>query len=181
MSNQPEWYMPTFPNWINADFERGIGLRQRCEELLLGEPSAHPIRKNGYANFACDFPLDWKTGDGGCPGIPPAVEMHPFWDLRLVQFLLAVPVVPWCREKYLMRAAVKGVLPEPVRQRPKSPVAGFPHLLKIRQMAKPSLPPLSALAEYVDVEKLPEWPGKTGEDTDYIFRALSLHYWLLGK
>jgi asparagine synthase (glutamine-hydrolysing) len=179
--SQRDWYVPAFPKWINAEFERRLGLKQRWEELLLGEPSPHPIRKDAYACFAGDFPMDWNTGDGGSPGDSAIEQLHPFWDIRLLRFLLAVPVVPWCREKYVIRTALKGVLPEAVRLRPKSPVAGFPYLLRVRQLAKPEIPALPALMGYVDMAKLPGWPGHSREDIDNGFRVLSLHYWLLAR
>jgi asparagine synthase (glutamine-hydrolysing) len=139
-NGKSDWYVPAPPKWINAEFERRVGLQDRWEELQRREPSRHPIRKDAYACFACDFPMDWNTGNGGCPGDPATQNLHPFWDLRLLRFLLTVPAVPWCREKYLIRAALSGVLPETVRQRPKSPGVGFPFVLRARQIAKPNLP-----------------------------------------
>jgi asparagine synthase (glutamine-hydrolysing) len=181
VNNQADWYVPSFPKWINLAFEERLGLRQRWEQVQKERPSAHPIRKDAYASFACDFPMEWNTGNGGCPGDPAADDLHPFWDIRFLRFLLAVPAVPWCREKYLIRTALRGVLPEPVRWRPKSPVPGFPHFLRARQCARPVLPTFPTLAEYVDMQEVPEWPGHSGEETDHVFRVLSLHYWLLAK
>ncbi len=39
---------------------------------------------------------------------------HPFVDLRVLRYMLAVPAVPWCDQKYLLRRAMRGVLPPPV-------------------------------------------------------------------
>jgi asparagine synthase (glutamine-hydrolysing) len=178
ITEQSDWY-PAFPKWINEEFERRVGLRQRWEELQKENPSPHPVRKSGYASFARDFPMDWDTGNGGCPGDPAIDYLHPFWDIRIVRFLLAVPAVPWCREKFLIRTSLRGLLPESVRQRPKSPVPGTPYLTRVRQMAKPSLPDSRTLAGYVNMEELPEWPGESREVTDSMLRVLSLHYWLL--
>jgi asparagine synthase (glutamine-hydrolysing) len=178
-SNEPDRYVPTFPQWINQEFEKHLKLKQRWKELGKGKASPHPIRKDAYLSFASDFPMDWDTGNGGCPGDPAADQLHPFWDIRLVRFLLAVPAVPWCREKYLIRTALKGVLPEAVRQRPKSPVPGLPYLLRVRRFPDPGLPDVPALAAFVNLKELPKWPGHTRENTDHILRVLSLHYWLL--
>jgi len=173
--------LAAFPKWIDAEFERHLGLKQRWEELRARTQSPHPIRKDAYANFAFDFPMDWNTGNGGCPGEPALVYLHPFWDLRLLRFLLAVPVVPWCREKYLIRIALRGLLPEAVRRRPKAPVPGFPYLLRAKQTLKPSLPAPPELARYVDMNEFPEWPCQSWEDICEVFRGLSLQYWLPAK
>ena len=172
---------PLVPKWINPDFERRLGLRQRAEELRARPPSPLPIRKYAYSCFAGDFPMDWNGGDGGCPGEAAADQVHPYWDIRLLRFLLSVPVVPWCREKYLIRAALRGVLPEAVRRRPKSPLPGFPYFVRAQETIKPSLPALSELAKYVDINELPEWPGHSWDDLCEIFRVLGLHYWLLTR
>lgn len=44
---------------------------------------------------------------------------HPFFDLRLANFLLAVPMLQK-RDKKLIRQAMRGFLPEKVLSRPKS-------------------------------------------------------------
>ncbi len=181
ITTKSNWYDLVFPKWINPEFERRFSLRQQWEEIQREKPSLHPIRKHGYASFARDFPMDWDTGNGGCPGDPPIDNLHPFWDIRTLRFLLAVPAVPWCREKYLIRTALRGVLPEMVRLRPKSPVPGFPYLTRVRQMAKPNLPNTPQLQWYVNMKKIPEWPGQSREDIDDILKVLSLHSWLLAK
>jgi len=118
-------------------------------------------------------------GNDGYAGVM-SEQLHPLGDLRLVRFLLSVPAVPWCREKYLIRTALKGILPEAVRLRPKAPLAGFPYLERARCSERPELPPVPALERYVDLSKLPKWPVKNREELDYALRVLSLHYWLLG-
>lgn len=182
--NEPDQYgQPKFPKWINTEFDTRLSLRRRWEELLKEEPSPHPIRKDAYASLTTDFPLSmaWNEDNGGCPGDPAADYLHPFLDVRLMRFLLAVPAVPWCREKYLIRTSLRGVLPEAVRLRPKSPMPGLPHVLRARESSKPILPSVPALAQYVDINELPEWPGGAREDTDDTMRVLGLHYWLAAR
>ena len=36
---------PTFPRWINAEFQTRLGLKQRWEEIQNENPSPHPVRK----------------------------------------------------------------------------------------------------------------------------------------
>ena len=72
---------------------------------------------------------------------------HPLMDLRLVELLLKVPPVPWCVGKHLMREAMRGVLPEAVRTRPKTPLVGEPR--------HPSAEPISRIWEE-QIRRVPE-------------------------
>jgi hypothetical protein len=47
---------------------------------------------------------------------------HPFIDLRVVRFCLRLPPVPYCWDKHLLRAAMRGQLPPEVVVRPKTPI-----------------------------------------------------------
>ena len=53
---------------------------------------------------------------------------HPFIDVRLVEYLLAIPASPWCVNKHILRVAMKDRLPLAVLNRPKTPLAGDPAL-----------------------------------------------------
>ncbi len=177
--NQPDWYEPAFPQWLNPQFEASLGLKDRLSEILTGQQSPHPIRPKAHAAFAGDFPLCGNGGDWGVAGVP-IEALQPFGDLRLLRFLMAVPAVPWCRDKYLIRTALRDWVPEAVRLRPKSPVPGFPYLVRARHSEQPVLPALSALNRYVDATRLPKWPGQNREELDSILRVMGLQYWLLG-
>jgi asparagine synthase (glutamine-hydrolysing) len=48
--------------------------------------------------------------------------VFPFFDMRLVEYVLRTPPVPWRRDKRLLREAMRGRLPEEVRLRPKTPL-----------------------------------------------------------
>ncbi len=185
-----------YPRWLDRTFETRCDLEGRWRGLLCQQsPELHPTRPEAHhvledvmwANmFECLVP------DHGCF----AIEVrHPFFDLRLVEFLLAMPPVPWCLDKHLLREAMRGVLPEPIRRRPKSPLVGFPQ--------HPSVHPASsiwhglarrvpAVARYVDPYKVREELlnyERAGGDTppfgDEIYRAFNLGFWLeragLGK
>ncbi len=175
----PNRYQFKLPQWLNKEFEGRLRLGERWEEIHRETPSPHPVRPRGYASFASDFPMDAADDmDAGRTGVP--VEfLHPFCDLRLVRFLLSVPAVPWCREKYLIRTALQGLIPEAVRLRPKSPSA-LTYVERATISERPELPSTSRLSRYVDVEMLPGWPGRDREEHDYTLRALGLQYWLLG-
>lgn len=178
MSNHPDWYEESIPPWLNADFEERLRLRERWVELKTETSSPHPIRPKSHASFTNDFPM-CCVGNEGYAGSA-IEELHPLGDLRLVRFLLNVPAIPWCRDKYLIRTALKGILPEAVRLRPKAPLAGYPYFERAQHSKPTELSPVRALERYVDLSKLPQWPGKDREELDYALRVVALHYWFLG-
>jgi len=47
-------------------------------------------------------------------------------DVRLVEYLLGIPAIPWCVNKEILRVAMAGRLPKAVLNRPKSPLADNP-------------------------------------------------------
>ena len=74
----------------------------------------------------------FETWDPGETGIPIRI-VYPFFDRRLVELLFAFPPMPWFARKYLLREAMKGRLPEEVRRRPKTPMAGDPLRIVMRR------------------------------------------------
>ena len=155
-----------------------LRLRERWLETKREPESPHPVRPKSYASFTGDFPM-CGGGNEGFAGTM-SEHLHPLGDLRLVRFLLSVPAIPWCRDKYLIRTALKGILPEEVRLRPKAPLAGFPYLERARRSQRPELPAVPALERYVDLSRLPKWPVKNREELDYALRVLSISIGYLG-
>jgi asparagine synthase (glutamine-hydrolysing) len=174
-----DWYTPSYPSWFNKEFEARIRLKERWEEIRTDPILPHPVRK-GYSSFACDFPMGGLEGfDAGRTGAPCEFR-HPFFDAQLLRFLLAVPTVPWCREKHLIRSALRGLIPEAVRLRPKTPLNGFPYLEQIRRSQYPALPPAPRLEGYVDRNQVTRGIGQDREEIDGELRMLGLQLWLLG-
>ena len=57
--------------------------------------------------------------------LAPVLHTLPLVDPRLLAFVFAIPPVPWCQDKQLFRAAMRGALPSAVLRRPKTPLGGF--------------------------------------------------------
>jgi asparagine synthase (glutamine-hydrolysing) len=105
---------------------------------------------------------------------------YPFFDVRLVNFVLAIPPLPWCADKWLLRAAMRDKLPDAIRLRPKRPLAGNPldacwrrgslrwvdHLDDMRQ-----------IAPYVNNDRIRQSADSLHPDP-LLTRAISLKYWL---
>ena len=120
--------------------------------------------------------------DPGATGVP-LEQWHPLLDLRLVRYLLAVPAVPWCMDKHLLRLAMRGVLSDAVRLRPKSPLAGIPALEALRRgdadWLRAFRPAAPRLRHYVNVRAVPD--GRDPFDPKDVLpnrSSLSLACWL---
>lgn len=74
----------------------------------------------------------FELEDPGATGCPVETR-YPFLDLRMVNFLLAIPPFPWFFKKTLLREGMKGRLPERVRTRPKTPQQVDPVLARFRR------------------------------------------------
>lgn len=176
---------PIFPPWLNAEFAARLNLRARWRQHYRGSPPIHPIRPQAYA--ALVQPLWARIFENSDPGVTrcPVEARHPFLDLRLVSFLLAIPPMPWCVDKELLRGAMANILPEAVRLRRKVPLAGEPLVELLR---KPEgqwvdfFEPIPALAKYVDRAAIPRLAGETdGDQARLLIRPLSLNFWLQSR
>ena len=106
------------PAWVNGQWAREVDLadratlfRQRARREQVGMAGA-PLWRALFA---------WS--DAGYNGRPLSIRF-PFFDLRLLEFVLAIPPVPWLEDKRLLRAAMGERLPEGVRTRPKTTMPG---------------------------------------------------------
>ena len=170
------------PEWINPDLDRRFGLQHRWEELtrdVLPVAAVRPIAQKAMA--APVWTNLFEEFDSGTTRIAVTVR-HPFFDLRLVNFLLALPTVPWCCDKELLRAAARGGLPNAVRLRRKSPLPAdpLPALLQRPESAwVDRFEPVAELEPYVVRRRLPEVFGEKDSWTAWInLRPLSLNFWL---
>ena len=80
---------------------------------------------------------------------------HPYLDLRVLEFMLATPPIPWGRRKRLIRHAMRGRLPQEILERDKTPL--HHDLLADQLRASPPVMPAkgSRIEEFVDLERLP--------------------------
>jgi asparagine synthase (glutamine-hydrolysing) len=64
----------------------------------------------------------------------PVETRHPLMDLRLVRFLLGLPVIPWCVEKGILRAYLRTRLPPAIWRRTKQGLGGDPMVLRLQEL-----------------------------------------------
>jgi asparagine synthase (glutamine-hydrolysing) len=172
------------PPWLNDDFARRLNLRDRWEHFAATVLPGNAVRPEAHeVTFAPFWPDLFNSHDAGVTGVPVEVR-HPFFDLRLMNYLLALPRLPWCCDKELLREAARGVLPDAVRLRRKSPLRADP-LLRLLQRPEAvginRFVPLPELGRYIAPDRIPQTI-----DTKDVWSAwvhlgpLSLNYWLRG-
>jgi len=126
------------PLWIAPEFIKRVGLIERWEECNgSGLPDErHSSRTWAHASML--LPQWTNFFESQDPGVTHcAVEVrYPFLDLRIVEYLLAIPAFPWTYKKKLLRESMINKMPERLRLRPKTPLSADPVATKIRDRGK---------------------------------------------
>ena len=99
-------------------------------------------------------------------------------DLRLLRFMLRLPAIPWCRSKYLLRRAMRGVLPDLVLRRPKSPLTSDREWEGARRTGLPRLVPAQSFSKFVDSFRVPSEAGPDMFAFRVDLRPRGLNFWL---
>jgi len=149
-----------FPKWIAPDFAKRLDLpaRWRAGQPLPSPPDPHPIHPTAHASLYLPqwtrmFELEnagvthptahaslylpqwtrmFELENAGVTKCPVEVR-YPFLDLRVVEYLLAIPPFPWLFQKNILRQAMAGCVLDSVRLRPKTAFAGDPLLEQLRR------------------------------------------------
>lgn len=119
---------PRFPDWLRPELFARFPLKARWANPTPRIPwKEHRQHAAAYASLF--FPQWSRMFEGQSPAYTrAAVEVrYPFLDLRLVEYLLAIPALPWSFRKLLLREAMRGRLPEGIRKRRK--IVGRPDRL----------------------------------------------------
>jgi asparagine synthase (glutamine-hydrolysing) len=169
---------PHFPVWLNSDFASRLEMRERWEKLQSGLPPVHPTRPRGYRAMSISLWQDLFESFDILGSRTSSEVRHPYLDLRMVRFLLSVPAIPWCCNKYLSRRALAGALPRQVVSRPKAPLAKDPGYERARRLGMPKFPVTEAFLCYAVPELIRGNPGKSIEQFRADMRAISLAQWL---
>ena len=175
------------PPWIRADFADRLDLNALCEEL--GRPRKPPpcLRSEAYRFITDPFWASlFEHCDAGATGIPAQLR-HPFFDLRVMAFLLSLPPVPWCIDKEILRRVLSGRLPEKIVQRPKAPLSDNPLHAALREAGgqEPVWALLldSGVKRFVDLDLyliiLQNSDKLRPEEIELVTRPLGLAWWLL--
>jgi asparagine synthase (glutamine-hydrolysing) len=175
---------PGFPEWLAPEFCRQANLEARWREQggLPKSWMAHPIHPRGHASLSLpQWTNMFEQETAGATGHPIETR-YPFLDLRIVNYLLALPPFPWFFQKMLLREAMAGRIPERVRVRPKTPLQGDPLSEQLKRTGTERLKSLSWSADldrYVDRTALVQPHGKMDpKQASANSRPYSLNIWL---
>lgn len=179
----PHWNRRPFPVWLNQDFSKRLNLNERWRQVNNEVPTTHPLRPRAFSTlYSPSWDLLFANYDAGTTLLPLEVR-HPLIDLRMVEYLLSLPVVPWMLEKTILRKAMAGTLPNAVLSRPKSPLASDPglHLSHTKKFESiDEFQPVAALLSYVDRTSIPRVAEEVDSNQLSInVRPFSLNQWLI--
>ncbi len=153
---------PVFPKWLAPEFIDRLHLTERISDRVSDRQSTasdvqHPLLPKAHRSLS--FPQWSNLFELQDPGVTrcPVEMRHPFLDLRVVNFLLALPAFPLFMEKKLLRDALANRVPESIRTRKKSPLAGDPlyrHLLQSGTKWIHNVKWAKEMRQYVDTSTL---------------------------
>jgi asparagine synthase (glutamine-hydrolysing) len=176
--------MAGYPRWFAADFETELGLRERWRELRQPQPKLHRWHPEAYAALSGSYWASVLECDDAAWNCLPVQSRAPLLDLRIIRFLLRVPPVPLCMDKELLRRTMRGMLPEEIRLRPKTPLEGDPMASQVEAGIWSPFPlptPTASVRSFVDWDEFKASLGNTSDSSWWSkVRPLLLHYWLKG-
>ena len=172
-------YHGSFPEWIDESFAVRTNLRERCKQFWVKSHGKRPGAM-GALNSKI-WTVLFEGYDPGATRLNLEVR-HPFIDLRLVEYLLAIPVVPWCVNKHILRRAMRHKLPEAVLNRNKTGLAGDPALQLTRRASVRCLDNFEVspqLRAFVNLDRRrPVVEEETADGLSASLRVFALNYWL---
>lgn len=170
------------PPWLRPELVTRLGLRERWETLNTDGQENRSARPEAHANVAG---LYWTNNFE--PQDPAVIgsnveSCHPFFDLRVLAFLLSLPALPWCSDKELLRQAGRGLLPDAVRLRKKSPLIRDPIVALLEKPESAWVDGFAAVPEldaYVRRASIPPVHRMTDPGLAWThLKPLSLNLWL---
>lgn len=173
------------PAWLAPDFVARTNLADRWRDAHVRPPSPHPHRPAAYRQLTgASMARYLEHSDAGMTGLPLRI-VHPYLDLRVVDYLLSIPQLPWTVRKYLLRTATAGVLPDSVRFRPKTTLAEDPVMGALRGGSAHGierLPHAAGFERFVRAQALnPLASEPTSASLFRTLRALALNAWCLTR
>ncbi len=167
------------PPWLSADLVHRLDLRGRLERLSAHDAPSHPWHPRAIASFA--EPI-WQALFADCDSDEAQANFvwrHPFLDLRVLQFMLSLPPLPWARRKLVMREAMRGRLPAVILARDKTPLAANPETRALESVVLPPLLAPDAMKRWVDLDRVAA--ERVGGNKRSLLPVLALDFWLANR
>jgi len=169
------------PEWVDEEFARRTELHERWR---LFWDNRLEVGKRPAAMRALNSKIWTSLFEGYDPGATKLqLEVrHPFLDIRLVEYILAIPTKPWCINKHILRRAMSDKLPAAVLNRQKTGLMGDPALQlaqrgSVRWLDNFEVSP--QLGTFVTLNRRrPVADEKTSDALWASLRVFALNYWL---
>ncbi|MBP6682990.1 MAG: hypothetical protein KA159_06710 [Halioglobus sp.] len=169
-----------YPPWLDKGLEDTFELRDRWAAYWApiataeNTPQRHPLLYDSLMS------PNWNGDDLAMHGdLNTPEKRDPYLDLRLVEFVLSVPPMPWLYRKHILRESMRTLLPDAIVERPKQALGALASSL-IEQGGLMKYRPGDGLFNYVDEATFRKTTaGRGSGDDDYInLRPLILGQWL---
>lgn len=183
----------SYPCWFNPDLEEECRLRDHWASHVVQNRRTAIRNETGVGAFRPEAVIStthvtwqhyFESVDPGATKVPVQVR-HPLFDVRVAKFLLRLPRLPWCCDKELLRRSARGILPDIVRLRRKSPVPDDPLVALLQKRESQwvdRFEPSPEFRRYVCPERIPRVWGEKRSGFIYVnLKPLSLNFWLRGK
>ena len=174
---------PAAPSWLASRLRRACDPPARWTahyERLAPWPSP---RGEALAVLAAPgWPQAFESVDPNTTGL--TVELrYPLFDARVVSLALSLPSYPWCVDKTVLREAMRGRLPDVIRLRPKTALAGDPLALRAWPARKvvaliKNTPGMDAYIDVQAFERSAQDPGVLTDRQPGTLAAAALATWL---
>ena len=171
------------PPWLSARLRRVYDPVGRWASYQRRLAPLHEPRGESLAVLARPgWDRSFESADPNTTGLP--VELrYPFFDARLMSFALSLPSYPWCVNKTILRDAMAGRLPDEIRLRRKTALAGDPLAVRAWPAARlvELLRTTPGIEGYIDVDALERTSHDSGLLTDRqpgTLAAAALATWL---
>ncbi|MCH7534853.1 MAG: hypothetical protein IH948_03765 [Bacteroidetes bacterium] len=171
------------PVWINRDFEARMHLKERWNDFISHQSMLLNLRHPKIHTSLVE--PSWNTDDICMHSdfILPE-ERDPFLDVRMIEFILSLPPLPWLFNKHILRKAMRNKLPREVIKRSKIPL-GLVHASFLKQADMQWLDewqPVAQINQFIDRKKIPKLTGPAfKQSASYThLLPLALNSWLQG-
>jgi asparagine synthase (glutamine-hydrolysing) len=176
---------PEIPAWLDRGFSQRCKIGDRVDACMRRTPAGNGLRPLARFSLSNGFwPAFFEGQDAAW--LWTGIEIrNPYFDLRLVRWLLAIPELPYSMDKWLLRMALRGMLPEAVRTRPKTPLRGDPTFAAFQRHGIGAPQPLrlhARMHEFVNPAVVPVLGKDSPADRLRVdSRPISLNNWLTSQ
>jgi asparagine synthase (glutamine-hydrolysing) len=163
------------PTWLNTELVSRYDLPSRWRAISIA--SRDFLRKSVLSDPF--WPVAFLGYDPSLSRLPVEAR-HPFFDLRLVQFISGLRPQLWHSRKGLLRIGMRNLLPWQLLARPKTPLRRGYLTSHVRKVAPPTHVQLSWLCtQYVDPRKIAALDTYSTDDEVFAhLRPYALGVWL---